>query len=150
MEVLQMFDLLDQEIDSWFTNHKPLFPTLPYTILSLLFMLPLDQLLEALLRGQPHPLLLINFFYLFWPRGCRRPWWGWVPKLGRAPSQLNREPSDIGCNTLSHYATCSKNVSSQLKKTETITYRPTSWTQHKNLQVESSLVLTFSSPKNNP
>ena len=28
MEVLQILGLWDQEIDSWFTNHKPLIPTL--------------------------------------------------------------------------------------------------------------------------
>ena len=32
MEVLQIFDLLDQEIGLLFTNHKSLIPTLPYTI----------------------------------------------------------------------------------------------------------------------
>ena len=33
---------LDQEIDSWFTNHKPLIQTLPYTILPLFFYNLLD------------------------------------------------------------------------------------------------------------
>ena len=28
MEVLQTFGLRDQEIESWFTNHKPFIPTL--------------------------------------------------------------------------------------------------------------------------
>ena len=28
MEVLQIFCLQDQEIDSWFTNHEPLIPTM--------------------------------------------------------------------------------------------------------------------------
>ena len=28
MEVLQVFGLCDQETDLWFTNHKPLIPTL--------------------------------------------------------------------------------------------------------------------------
>ena len=28
MKVLQIFGLWDQEIDSWFTNHEPLIPTL--------------------------------------------------------------------------------------------------------------------------
>ena len=28
MEVLQIFGLWDQEIDSWFTNNEPLTPTL--------------------------------------------------------------------------------------------------------------------------
>ena len=34
-----MFCLLDQEIDSSFTNHKPLIPSLPYTILPLFFII---------------------------------------------------------------------------------------------------------------
>ena len=55
-----MFGLLDQEIDLLFTNHKPLKPTLPYTVLSLFLILPLGQLLETLLTGQPHPLVVIN------------------------------------------------------------------------------------------
>ena len=32
------FGLLHQVIDSWFMNHKPLIPTLPYTILPLFFI----------------------------------------------------------------------------------------------------------------
>ena len=28
MEVLQIFGLCDQEVDSWFTNHKPVIPAL--------------------------------------------------------------------------------------------------------------------------
>ena len=30
MEVLKIFGLWDQEIDSWFTNQEPLIPTLIY------------------------------------------------------------------------------------------------------------------------
>ena len=48
--------------------------------------------------------------------------WPTSSKLGQAPSQLNQEPFDISCNTLSHKATYSKSVSSQLWWTETITY----------------------------
>ena len=79
MEALQMFGLLDQEIDSWFMNHKPLIPALPYTVLSLFFVLPLDQLLEALLRGQPHPLVVINCVLLIFDPKVTR---GLVMRLG--------------------------------------------------------------------
>ena len=89
MDISQMFGLLDQEIDSWLTNHKPLIPTLPYTILSFFFMLPLDQLLEALLKGQPHPLVVINNVLLMLTQSSQEAlWWGWVPKLDRAPSRI--------------------------------------------------------------
>ena len=46
---------------------------------------------------------------------------GLLMRLG-PKSQLNQEPFDISCNTLSHKATYSKSVSSQLWWTETITY----------------------------
>ena len=35
MEVLKIFGLWDQEIDSWFTNHEPLIPTLGSCIASI-------------------------------------------------------------------------------------------------------------------
>ena len=89
METLQMFGLLDQENDSWFMNHKPLIPALPYTVILLFFVLFLDQLLEALSRGQPHPLVVINCVLLILTqRSLGALWWGWVPKLGRAPSRI--------------------------------------------------------------
>ena len=123
MDVLQMFGLLDQEIDSWFMNQKLLIPTLPYTILLLFFTLPIGQLLQILLRGQSHPLVVISCVLLILTQSSPGAfWWGWVKKLGQAPSQLNQEPFDISCNTLSHKATYSKSVSSQLWWTETITY----------------------------
>ena len=79
MEALQMFGLLDQEIDSWFMNHKPLISALPYTVLSLFFVLPLDQLLEALLRGQPHPLVVTNCVLLIFDPKVTK---GLVMRLG--------------------------------------------------------------------
>ena len=80
-----------KEIDWRFTNHKPLIPTLPYTILPLFFMLPLDQLFEALLRGQPYPPVLITCVLLILTRrSSGASWWGWVPKPGRASNRIEQ------------------------------------------------------------